>query len=231
MTENDELPVFDDNGINLADPHDALGHKTNYISLVQTKALQNYLGHGSGRALDVGCGYGRMCDALAELGYDVTGVEPSERVLNFAAARRPQHTWCVGSMPDLPFDDASFDLVCLFNVARSLHLLNIAHVCKSLPPLVKPGGRLVVIDNLRHQDSRYLPEDWFGQTFALDGFHLLQRIPIRSSRWPMIYLIRYGLIPACWFHAIANWELRRMKKKNRVPRYSYHNYLFIYERT
>lgn len=231
MTENDELPIFDDNGINLADPHDTLGFKTDYISQVQARALQRYLGHGTGKALDVGCGYGRMCDALSELGYDVTGVEPSERVLNFAAARRPQHTWRVGSMPDLPFDDASFDLVCLFNVARALHLLDIASVCEPLPRLVKPGGRLVIIDNLRQQDSRYLPAEWFDQTFAVDGMRLLQKIPIRSSRWPMIYLIRYGLIPVRWFHAIANWELRRMKGRTRVPRYSYHNYLFIYERT
>jgi len=231
MTDHDTLPIFDDNGVNIADPHDTLGLKTKYISLLQAKALQKYVGQGDGKTLDVGCGYGRMCDVLAELGYDVTGVDPSERVLKIAAARRPQYQWQVGSMPDLPFEDASFDLVCLFNViTRPLHLLKIADVCTSLPRLVKPGGYLVVIDNLRQQDPRYLPAEWFDQTFTINGLRPLHRIPIRSSRWPIIYLIRYGLIPTSWFDTIANWELKRMAKKIKIPRLSYHSYLFIYER-
>ena len=230
MLDYDNLPAFDDSGINLADPNDALGRKTAYISLLQAKALQQYVGFGAGKALDIGCGYGRMSDALAELGYSVTGVEPSERVLKVASVLRPEYEWCVGQMPDLPFQDNSFDLVCLFNVARPLHLMNIADVCESISRLVKPGGRLIVIDNLRSNDSRYLPEDWFDKTFSRDGLRLSHRVAIRASRWPVIYMIRYGLIPFRWFNAIANWELQRMACKKRVPKYSYHNYLFIYEK-
>lgn len=231
MSEYTDLPVFDDNGVNLADPNDARGQKTAYISRVQTKALRAYVGCGSGAALDVGCGYGRMCDALAELGYAVTGVEPSERVLRVATSRRPDHQWRVGSMPDLPFADESFDLVCLFSVARVLHLMCAADVCGSLVRLVKPGGRLVVIDNLRRDDARYLPEPWFDATFARDGLRLTHKVAIRASRWPLIYMIRYGLIPERWFDAIAEWELRHMARKKRVPHFSYYNYLFIYERS
>ncbi|MGM9516609.1 class I SAM-dependent methyltransferase [Roseateles sp. DB2] len=202
--------------------------KTAYITLLQEKALQKYIGHGTGKALDVGCAYGRMCQTLAGLGYQVTGVEPSARVLEVAARLHPGHEWIQGSMPNLPFEDESFELVCLFNVARPLHLLNIAAVCSSITRLVKPGGRLVVIDNLREGDSRYLPQAWFDATFARDGLVPSGRIPIRASRWPLIYLIRYGLIPQRWFEAIANWELRRMSKRRGVPRLSYYNYLFIY---
>lgn len=227
----EELPAFDDNGINLADPGDARGYKTDYISLVQAKALRAYIGKGSGRAVDIGCGYGRMCDALAALGYAVTGVEPSERVLRVAAVRRPQYEWRVGRMPDLPFEDERFDLVCLFNVARSLHLMKIAEICQSVTRLVKPGGRLVVIDNLREHDARYLPETWFDETFVRDGLRPVLKVPIRASRWPVIYLVRYGLIPRRWFDAIAGWELRRMARKTRVPRFSYYNYLFVYEKS
>lgn len=227
----EELPAFDDNGINLADPGDTLGYKTDYISLVQSKALQRYVGFGSGSAVDIGCGYGRMCDALAALGYTVTGLEPSERILRVAKTLRPQHEWHVGCMPELPFADEAFDLVCLFNVARALHLMKIAEVCQSAARIVKPGGRLVIIDNLRKHDIRYLPETWFDETFARDGLQPVLKVPIRASRWPVIYLIRYGLIPRRWFDAIARWELRRMARKTRVPRFSYYNYLFIYEKS
>lgn len=231
MKTHEALPVFDDNGINLADPHDRRGIKTEYISLVQEQALALYVGHGSGAALDVGCGYGRMCNALAALGFAVTGVEPSERVLGVAAERNPQHTWRVGKIPELPFSEQSFDLVCLFNVARAMHLMGIADACQSLTQLVRPGGRLVVIDNLRRGDARYLPEDWFNQTFARDGLRLVHKVPIRASRWPLIYLIRYGLIPRRWLPRIAQWEIQRMARKQRVPRVSYYNYLFIYEKS
>lgn len=230
MSDHKNLPVFDDNGINLADPHDSLGLKTHYISLVQAKALQQHVGAGTGNALDVGCGYGRMCDSLAALGYCVTGVDPSLRVLSSAAARHPQHTWCTGSMPNLPFQDESFDLVCLFNVARVLHLHNIVDICASTMRLVKPGGQLVIIDNLRQGDSRYIPEEWFTRTFTHSEFHLKKKIPIRSSRWPIIYLIRYGLIPKSWLERIAKWEVNRMARKIKAPKYSYHNYIFVYER-
>lgn len=230
MKDHAHLPVYDDSGINLADPHDRLGIKTEYISLVQEQALALHVGQGRGAALDVGCGYGRMSNALATLGFRMTGVEPSERVLRVAAERNPQHTWVVGKMPDLPFQAQSFDLVCLFNVARVMHLLGIAEACRSLTRLVRPGGRLVVIDNLREGNAQYLPEAWFDQTFARDGLRQVLKVPIRASRWPLIYLIRYGLIPQRWLPRIAAWEVRRMARKRRPPRWSYYNYLFIYEK-
>ena len=231
MNDHQDLPVFDDHGINLADPHDRRGHKTAYISQVQAHALRTYLGRGTGHALDIGCGYGRMCDALASLGYAVTGVDPSARVLRVAATRRTACTWRVGQLPDLPFPDQSFDLVCLFNVARALHLMNAADVCRGAGRLVRPGGRLVVIDNLRAGDARFLPQAWFDETFARDGLRPVRAVAIRASRWPIIYLIRYGLVPRRWFDAIARCEVRRMARKKRVPRLSYFNYMFVYEKS
>jgi SAM-dependent methyltransferase len=230
MKKYNKLPVFDDSGINIADPHDTLGYKTDYISLVQNKALKNHIASGNGKVLDVGCGYGRMSDTLSELGYEVVGVEPSERVLEVARGLRPQHEWYVGKLPDLPFEKESFELVCLFNVARSLHLMKIADVCESACRYVKSGGSLIVIDNLRCGDNRFLEESWFEKTFTRDGLRLTKKIAIRSSRWPLIYLIRYGLVPRSLFNAVANWELSRMEKKKKIPRLSYYNYLFIFEK-
>ncbi len=230
MQDHNNLPVFDDDGINLADPYDALGYKTSYISLVQKKSLKKHVANGHGKALDIGCGYGRMSDVLSELGYKVVGVEPSVRVLEVAKKLRPQHEWCVGKLPDLPFKKESFELVCLFNVARSLHLMKIASVCEAASLYVKKGGKLVVIDNLRGKDSRFLDESWFEETFARNGLKLTKKVAIRSSRWPVIYLIRYGFVPARFFELISNWELRRMEKKKQIPILSYFNYLFVFEK-
>lgn len=225
-----DFPIYDDQGINLADPHDKLGRKTEYISILQKKAIERYVGKSTGHALDVGCGYGRMAKVLGELGYKVTGVEPSDRVLSAAKLYQPEHTWKVGELPILPVEKNSFDLVCLFSVARVLHLMERKPVCETLPNYVKPGKKMVIIDNIRKNDKRYIPEEWFENFFLADNFSLVKKIPIRSSRWPVIYMIRYGLIPEKWFDIIAEWELNRMAKKKKAPKWSYHNYIFIYEK-
>jgi SAM-dependent methyltransferase len=230
MQEHNKLPLYDDKGINLADPHDSLGYKTEYISLIQKKAIQMYLEISGKNALDVGCGYGRMAECLGELGYHVTGVEPSERVISAAAQYQPEHCWKVGALPQLPVSKESFDLVCLFNVARALHLMGIADVCASLPDYVKPGGKLIIIDNIRKDDARFLPEEWFDNFFARNDLKLITKKPIRASRWFMIYLIRYGLIPRKWFDKIADWELHRMSKRKIPPKLSYYNYIYIFKK-
>jgi SAM-dependent methyltransferase len=225
-----DLPRFDDDGNNVADPHDRHGFKSFYIETLHAHALRVYVGRRRGVALDVGCGYGRMVSLLRELGFEIYGIEPSLQVLHATPDMSSFAGLCNAAMPHIPFRNATFDLVCLFGVARMVHLLGKADVCKVLPALVRPGGRLVVIDNLRKYDPRYLPETWFDETFARDGLRPILKVPIRASRWPIIYLIRYGLIPRCWFDAIASWELRRMGRKKRVPRFSYYNYLFVYEK-
>lgn len=226
-----ELPKFDDDGNNLADPKDARGNKSAYIETLHERAVEMYVGRGTGRALDLGCGYGRMGPSLSGLGYQLFGLEPSMRVLRGMVDRSCYVGLCNAAMPELPFRDETLDLVCLFGVARMVHLLGKAAVCEAVPRLVRPGGRLVVIDNLRRGDARYLPEQWFDETFARDGLRCTRKVAIRASRWPLIYMIRYGLIPERWFDAIADRELRRMARKTRVPRFSYYNYLFVYERS
>lgn len=232
MSEKIKFPLFDDWGINIADHNDSLGLKTKYISLVQGKALAEYLGNCKGGiALDIGCGYGRMSDQLSSLGLSVTGVEPSEKVLEIAKTLYPEHEWLVGQLPDLPVEKNKFDIVSLFNVARSLHLLGVKDLCGHAVDYLAPGGKLIIIDNLKRHDDRYIPSSWFDDTFINRcGLSKVIQVPIRSSRWPIIYLIRYGLIPSSWFARIASWELSRMKKKRHIPTLSYYNFIFIYEK-
>lgn len=225
-----DLPRFDDDGNNLADPNDRQGWKSAYIQALHEQAVRLHVGRGTGLALDLGCGYGRMSRLLSSLGYGLFGLEPSMRVLRAVPDRSRYLGLCNGALLNIPFQDQSFDLVCLFGVARMVHLLGRSEVCDVVPRLVRSGGRLVVIDNLRANDERYLSEEWFDETFAGNGMRLVHKVPIRASRWPIIYMIRYGLIPARWFNALAKWELARMARKTRVPRLSYYNYLFIYER-
>jgi SAM-dependent methyltransferase len=232
MDDFKKLPEFDDSGVNILDPNDNLGYKKKYISLIQEKAILKYVGYGSGKALDIGCGYGRLARVLGKLGYSVTGIDPSEKILKYAKDNNPEnYLFLVGGLPNLPVPEESFDLVCLFHVAtRPLHFLGIKDICQHVPKYVKVGGKLIVMDNIKFGDDRYIDEPWFNKTFERNGLKNVLKIPIRASRWPIIYMIRYGIIPECWFNAIAEWELERMKKKKNLPKLSYYNYLFIYEK-
>ena len=63
------------------------------------------------RALDVGCGEGRVGAELVARGYEVVGVDSSPRMVELAAER---HEALLANAAALPFADASFDLVVAF---------------------------------------------------------------------------------------------------------------------
>jgi SAM-dependent methyltransferase len=65
-----------------------------------------------GRWLDVGCGTGELCRAIAERGSEsVTGVDPSEAFLEYARRRGDGIEYRTGDAQSLPFADGEFDAV------------------------------------------------------------------------------------------------------------------------
>ena len=65
--------------------------------------------------LDVGCGAGRASNLSAIMGATVTGIDASSAMIAIARQRTPHGEFYVAEMEDLPFADASFDLVTGFN--------------------------------------------------------------------------------------------------------------------
>lgn len=101
-----------------------------------------------GRGLDVGCGTGVLAERLAGRGYEMTGVDPSEGMLEVLAERAPSVRAVRASGDDLPFDDGSFDLV--LTVAALHHIAEPAAVRATLGEMVRvarPGGRILVWDH------------------------------------------------------------------------------------
>jgi SAM-dependent methyltransferase len=227
MTNDDS--AFDDSGINVADPKDRRGLKTDYISALQTHFLQTHY-RGSGLALELGCGFGRLTPAIESLGYDTVALDPSLRLLKFARHRMPCAMLCAGGLPDLPFIDNAFSAVFLINVLRPLHLLGIKEVVDGIPRVLAPGGRLVLLDNLRRGDARYVEETWIRERFCGLGLELTSRRAIRSGRWPGIFAIRYGLVPKKWFQKMAAWEIARLSSCERAPWWTYHNVVFEFRK-
>jgi SAM-dependent methyltransferase len=98
------------------------------------------LGHVE-RALDVGCGDGRL---TAELDADaVTAADVSAVALARAAARVP-HARLVELSPDapLPLDDTAFDLVLCAETIE--HVRDVQFLLSELRRVLRPGGALAL---------------------------------------------------------------------------------------
>jgi ubiquinone/menaquinone biosynthesis C-methylase UbiE len=101
-----------------------------------------------GQGLDVGCGTGALAARLAEAGYEMTGIDPSDGMLEILRGRAPAVPAVNASGTDLPFDDDSFDLV--LTVATLHHIADPEDVRQTLAEMVRvarPSSRILVWDH------------------------------------------------------------------------------------
>lgn len=115
------------------------------------------------RVLDAGCGKGRFGRALlGEFpGARIHGLDIALAMLRFVV--QPLMP-CAGSLTSLPYADGSFD--CLYATESLEHAVDIESAVAELCRVVKPGGRIVIIDkNKDHWGRLETPEweRWFGQ--------------------------------------------------------------------
>jgi ubiquinone/menaquinone biosynthesis C-methylase UbiE len=100
------------------------------------------------QVLDVGCGKGRFARVLHEQnsGADIVGLDISEEMLRFVPAGIRTKA---GSMTELPFPDSTFDFA--YATESLEHAVDIERAVSEMCRVVKPGGKLVIIDkNAEH---------------------------------------------------------------------------------
>ncbi len=121
-----------------------------------------------GRLLDIGTGTGRLLELLAPRVSIALGVDASRAMLALARTRlsRPGLSHCAVRLADmyrLPLGDAGFDLVVLHMVLH--HAEDTASVLAEAARVLRPGGRLVVVDLAPHEPAATL-----GLAFRWPGF-------------------------------------------------------------
>lgn len=112
------------------------------------------------RVLDLGCGSGRLARRFAAAGNRVTAVDNSEEQIRLARADEagPNPTFILASMEATGLPGDSCDVALL---SQSLHhAADPAGVIREAHRLLAPGGRLLILDLLAHE------EDWLRGKFG-----------------------------------------------------------------
>jgi 2-polyprenyl-3-methyl-5-hydroxy-6-metoxy-1,4-benzoquinol methylase len=106
--------------------------------------LREILAGATGKRLfELGCGNGAIANALAELGYEVTGVDPSEAGIAQARARYPHLRLFQGSAYDeLAERYGRFPVVVSLEVVE--HLYHPRRYAAAIHDLLEPGGTAIV---------------------------------------------------------------------------------------
>jgi ubiquinone/menaquinone biosynthesis C-methylase UbiE len=116
------------------------------ISVLET--VDNLLLPRGSKILDAGCGPGFLLEAFAKSGFQVSGIDMSDKMLRRSAERLkiicPEFpvNLDIGNVEELPYEDNYFDLVCSTGVIEYL-----AHdhvVLKEIFRVLRPGGYLVL---------------------------------------------------------------------------------------
>jgi SAM-dependent methyltransferase len=95
------------------------------------------------RYLDAGCGAGMATQIAAERGAAVCGLDAAEPLLAIARQRVPAGDYRLGELEQLPFDDATFDLVTGFNSFQ--YAADPKAALAEAKRVAKPGAPVVIM--------------------------------------------------------------------------------------
>ncbi len=113
--------------------------------------------------LDAGCGKGRFARVLQDQNPNAH-IVALDLALAMLAHAGPPLLPCCGTLTQYPFRDGSFDFV--YATESLEHAVEIEAAVAELCRVLKPGGRLVIIDkNVEHWGRFKTPrwERWFGR--------------------------------------------------------------------
>jgi 2-polyprenyl-6-hydroxyphenyl methylase/3-demethylubiquinone-9 3-methyltransferase len=129
------------------------------------------------RILDIGCGGGILCEPLARLGADMTGVDPAQANIEAARAHAAQSGLAIdyrcSTAEVLAEQGGQFDLVLAMEVVE--HVTDVALFVASCASLTKPGGLMIAATLNRTLKSFALA--------IVGAEYILRWLPVGTHRW------------------------------------------------
>lgn len=176
-----EVALFDSLATQWWDPNGPMRplHRMNptRIGWVHDRISRRFPSPAGVRVLDVGCGAGLASEALAQLGYDVLGVDAAEQVV--AAARVHAEgqgltlSYRVGVVEDLAAEGLRFPVINALEVIE--HVPDPARFIGVLAQLLEPGG-VLCLSTLNRTRRSFL-------VAKVGAEYLLRMLPVGTHEW------------------------------------------------
>jgi len=178
---------------------------------------------GADRVLEVGCGMGRFTLMLADRGVHVEGLDLSPGLLNKlragGGARFDIPLYCADALQPPAALSASFDVVLGFFVLH--HVEDVQGAVLSMSRMLKPGGRLVLLDANGWNPLFYVQLLLMrGMTWRGDKGMAQMRPSVvfgamRNAGLSRLAVSRFGFLPA--FVVDRRWGSRLDLAMERLP--------------
>lgn len=229
-----------DPDVAVIDPMDVVGRKNRYIAELRNAALLKRLQTVPDleRVLDFGCGSGVLTEFLHAAGVDVVGVDIAGELLKRSRTRHESKLVTVQyDGYRLPFSDRSFTSIVTYGVLIYLSSTeSLSGVLLEMRRTLSDEGRVFATEQVS-RDGRYCKGSGkrqytikeFEAHFRRAGFAVKSADIIRFGRFPFLYPIKVGLVPARFNQVLAGTE-RLLGRLNYVPHWDYTDVLFELEK-
>ena len=115
------------------------------------------------KALDVGCGTGRLVQFLNKSGFETFGCDISQKALKVACKINKKGTIVRSQADKLPYADNSYDLVTAISVIEHLKPNQVVQFFKEAKRVLKPGGFIFLVTPNFAAPLRFVQgKNWFG---------------------------------------------------------------------
>jgi len=170
------------------------------------------------RLIDIGCGTGEFIFFCKKNGFDVTGIEPSEKPREFAKGKYHLDVYDELFLDNLV--EPKFHIITLWHVLEHTHLLN--ERMRKIKEILEPNGTVIIaVPNSNCWDARYYGKFWAAfdlprhlhhftketVNFLIQnhGFEIRQIIPMKlDSFYISILSEKYAKGKQNYFRAIRN---------------------------
>jgi len=127
-------------------------------NVITGKDIYSIAFKGEGKMLDIGCGKGRNVPKYKNIGWKISGIEPSKAVAFKTSHDMGIEVIC-GDFETIDLSKKSFDAVLMIDVLEHLH--NPLESLKKVSSLLKTNGVAIVrLPNIDSLEFRLLKNDW-----------------------------------------------------------------------